>query len=141
MKTAEFSVAKKVVPVRHHRTEIFLDQFGMVFDGIGERAEDDTGIGELFAKRRGDRHAVEYRIDRNARQCRSLVERDAELVVGFEQLGIDFFQALRSVIVVSLRRRIIRNTLIVDRFDVQFRPVRFAHRQPVSDRLSVASRA
>ena len=69
----------------------------MLLHRLGERAEDDAGLGQALLERRRDRDAVEHRVDRDAGQPRALVQRHAELVVGREQLRIDLGQALGPV--------------------------------------------
>ena len=41
---------EEIVAVRHHRAEVFLDQLRVLDDRLGERAEDDAGLGSLSLK-------------------------------------------------------------------------------------------
>ena len=95
-----------------------------------------------------DRDAVEHGIDRDAvaRRCRlavlaefrflahdaeqrlALAQRDAELLVGLEDLGIDVVERLRRLEVA--RRGIIVGVLIVDRPVFDLGPLRLAHGEP-----------
>ena len=77
----------------------------------------------LLLERGRDRDAVEHRIDRDAGEPRALVQRNAELLVGLEQLRVDLVEALRRV-GVGLRRRVVRDRLVVDRRVAHVRPVR-----------------
>src|SRR5690606_41253769 len=74
-------------------------------------------------------------VDRDAGQPGALVQRDAELVVGLEQLRVDLVEALRCV-GAGLRRRVIRDGLIVDRRVAHVRPGRLLHRDRKSTRLN-----
>lgn len=80
----------------------------MLAHGLGDRTEDDAGLPELFLEGRPDRDAVEDRIDRDlarglalgaldARKDHLLAQRDAQTLIGGEQLGIDFVEALGFV--------------------------------------------
>ena len=77
----------------------------MLLHGLRERAEDHAGIGQFFLERCGDRDAVEYGINGDAGQSGAFVQRNAELVVGFQQLRIDLVEALGPVFVRLGRRR------------------------------------
>ena len=50
---------------------------------------------------RRDRDAVEDRIDGDAGEQLALAQRDAELLVGLEQLRVDLVEALRRVVAAS----------------------------------------
>ena len=67
----------------------------MLLHGFGERAEDDPHLGQLGLEGGGDGDAVKHGIDGDtpARISRSL-QRDAQLLVGLEQFGVDLVQAL-----------------------------------------------
>ena len=64
---------------------------------------------------------------RIARSCK----RNAQLLVGLQQLRIDFVQALGPVLF-RLRRRIINDVLVVDRGIVYVGPRRLGHGLPVT---------
>jgi hypothetical protein len=61
---------------------------------------------------------------------RALVQRHAELLVGVQQFLRHFVE--RGVL--RLRRRVVADRLEIDRRDVELRPVRHRHRQPVAIR-------
>ena len=69
----------------------------MIADRFGERTEDDADSGQLLPEGRGNRNAVEHRVDRDTGELLALPQRNAELLVGLEQLRIDLVQALRPV--------------------------------------------
>ena len=120
----------EVVRQRNHAAEIALDELRVVLDGMGERAEDHADRRELLPEGGADRDRVEHGVDRDAGEPRSLVQRDVQLLVGFEQLGIDLGEILRAV-GKRLRRRVVGQRLEVDRFDPQLRPVGMRHRHPL----------
>ena len=135
---------KEVVTTRHDRAEIFLDQLRMLADGFRDRTEDHAGVGELLLECRCHRHTVEHRVHRHiavaggvggafhAREHFLLTQRDAELLVGFEKLGVDFVQAL-GLVLGAFRGGIVGNRLIVDRLVMQMRPFRRAHLFPLPE--------
>ena len=68
---------------------------------------------QLLLESGGHRDAVEHRIHRHAGQQLLLVQRNAELLVGLQQLGIDFVQALEPGLL--LGRGVIDDVLVIDR--------------------------
>jgi len=94
----------------------------MVLHRVGEGAEDHALLGELLLERRGDRDAVEDRVDRHTRQPLLLVEGDPELLEGTPHLGIDFVQARERLL--RLRRSVVDDVLVVDRGMTDVRPGR-----------------
>jgi hypothetical protein len=87
---------KVVIGVRHHGAEILLYQFRVFAYRLRDGAEDDSGLAQVLAERGRHRHAVEHGIHRNARQCLLFFQRDAQLVVGVQQLRIDLVETLRT---------------------------------------------
>ena len=69
----------------------------MLLHRFGERAEDDARLRQLRLEGGGHGDAVEHRVHRDAGQDRLLLQRNAELLVGLEQLRIDLVQALGPV--------------------------------------------
>ena len=106
----------------------------MVLHGLGERAEDHAGLGQALLEGRRDRDAVEHGVHGDARQPGALVQRDAELVVGFEQLRVHFGKRLRAVLAL-LRRRVVRDRLEVDGRVLHARPRGLVHAHPPPERL------
>ena len=86
--------------------------------------ENHAQLGELALKRRRHRNTVEHSIDGDAREPFLLHQRNTELRIGLEQLGIDFCQTLGSI-GFGLRRRIVANRLIVDGRIVHVGPLGF----------------
>ncbi len=123
-----------VVRVRHDRSEVLLDEVGVLLDRLGERAEDDSHLLELVAEGRRDRNRVEDGVDRHAGELGPLAQGDAELLVGLEQLRVDLFERLRPVLP-GLRRRVVDDRLVVDRRVVDVLPGRLLHGEPVAVRL------
>ena len=71
----------------------------MLLHGLREGAEDDAGLGQLLFEGGRYRNAIEDGVDGDAGQSRPLMQRDPELVIGFEQLGVNLIQALGPILV------------------------------------------
>ena len=88
-----------IVALRHDRAEIFADQIGIFADRLADREEDHAGLLQLLAEGGGDRDAVEHRVDRDLARALDagehllLLDRDAELLVDAQDLGIDLVEA------------------------------------------------
>ena len=115
---------------------------------LRDRHEQDAGLGKLRLERGRDRDRIEYRVDRDpavaaaaltlrlilscrplhAQQRLPLAQRNAELVVGLEDLGVDLVERFRAVLL--LRRGVVVEVLVVDRAVVDARPQRLAHGEP-----------
>ena len=117
-----------VVALRHDRAQIFAHQLRMLADRLGDRAEDDAELAQLRAEGGGDRDAVEHVVDRDAGQDLLLTDRDAQLVVGLADLGVDLVQRLRPLL--RLGGRVVADRLVVDRREVRLLPGRLLHGQP-----------
>ena len=102
MKTAEFSAAKKLSPVRHDRAEIFPHQVGMLAHRLAERAEDDAEFARAWLLKVVATETLSNTASTAtpASAARS-PQRDAELLVGAQQLGIDLVQRLRARLAAS----------------------------------------
>ena len=105
---------EEVVGHRNHRAEILLHQVGMLAQRLGDRHEDHADLLQLFLEGGGDRNGIEHRVDRDAaaaiasprrlavlthdaEQRLALAQRDAELVVGLQDLRIDVVERLRRL--------------------------------------------
>ena len=126
---------EEIIRHRHDRTQIFLHEFGMRLHRFRNRAEDHAGLRQLLLEGRGDRHAVEHGVDRHpagfdAREDFLLTQRNAELLVSAQQLGIDFVERLRPRR--RFRRGIVIEILIVDRRIMHPRPFGLRHGQPAA---------
>ena len=100
---------EEIVGHRHHRTQILLHELGVLADRLRDRHEDHAGLPELLLEGGRDRDGVEHGIDRDpapriahaaviahhARQHLLLAQRNAELLVGLEDLGVDLVERLR----------------------------------------------
>ena len=108
----------------------------MVLHRLRDRAEDHAGLGQLLLEGGDHGHAIEHGVDRNARRALDageqllLLQRDAELGVGLEQLRIDLGEALRPF--GALRRGIVIEILEVDLGVVHVGPGRLLHGQPAA---------
>ena len=100
----------------------------MVVHRFGERAEDHAGLGEGRLERGGHRDRVDDGVDGDVAQQLLLVQRDAELVEHLANLWIDVVDAVEYRLL--LRRRPVADRLVVDRGDLQLRPVGFVHLRP-----------
>ena len=103
---------------------------GCLQHGLGERAENDAGLGQLFLEGRGDRNAVEHGVDGDAGKPRAFVQRNAELVIGFQELRVDLIEAFRTVFV-GLRCGVVGDRVVVDLRVVHVRPLRLLHVEPL----------
>ncbi len=90
---------EEVVAHRHDLAEPLLDQLRVLADRLADREENDARLLQLFAEGGGDADRVEHRIDRNLARTFNpgedllLLQRDTELLVDLENLGIDLVEA------------------------------------------------
>ena len=137
----------EVVRLGHDAAQIFLDQFGVLFDRLGDRAEDHTGLFQFGLERGADRHRVKHRIHRDLaafgghvlgalNTCKDhlFLERDAQLFIGRQQFGIDLVQRL-GLFLHRFRTGIVILVLKIDLGIVDHRPIGFVHRLPALKRL------
>ena len=122
---------EEIVRRRHHAAQIPAHQFRMLGDGLRDGAEDDAGLGQLLAEGGGHGHRIEDRVHGHAGQHLLLVQRNAELLVGFQKLRIHLVETLRRILL-RLRGRVVGNGLVVDGLVMNVRPVRLGHRPPVA---------
>ena len=97
-----------------------------------KRTENDAGFGQLGLERCCNGHAVEYSIDGDAGKSRAFVQRNAQLVIGLQQLWIDFVQAFRPVRRQTSVPSSKKWTLEIDCRVVHVRPGRFGHFAPLT---------
>ncbi len=125
-----------VVALGHDGAEILLHQLGVFPNGFRDRAEDHARIGQFLLEGRGDGDGIEYGIDRdpvfgsNAGEHFLLTQRNAELLVGLEDLGIDLVERLRRL--VRLRSGVIVDIVEIYLGIADARPVRLLHGQPAA---------
>ena len=123
---------EEVVRHRYHRAKVRLHQIGIVADRLADGAEDHPCLVQLVLEGGGDADAVEHRIHRHAGQRHLFMQRDAQLLVGFQQLGIDLVQRLLQRRV--LGRGIIIGILVIDLGVMHPGPVGLLHGQPAAER-------
>ena len=122
----------------------------MLAHRLRHRHEDHAGLLELRLEGRGDRNGIEHGVDRDpagtelaadriaverrrlalfahAGENLLLFERNAELLVGAQDLRIDLVERGQRL---PLRRRIVIGVLVIDLGVVDARPGRLAHGQP-----------
>ena len=113
----------------------------MLADRLRDRHEDHAGLLELLLEGGGDRDRIEHRVDRDlaagpgaavlahhAGEHLLLAQRNAELLVGLEDLRVDLVERLRRDLLP--RRGVVVDVLVVDLRIVDPRPGRLAHGQP-----------
>jgi hypothetical protein len=105
----------------------------MLAHRLAERTEHDAELAELLLHRRPNAHRIEDRVDGHAGEKLLLVERNPQLLIGAKQLGVHVVQRLQRRH--GLRRRVVRERLIVDGLVADVGPVRLLHRQPTAVRL------
>ena len=110
----------------------------MLADRLAHRAEDHPDLGQFLLEGRDHADAVEDRIDRilgrsdDAGQHLLLAQRDAQLLVGLQDVRIDLVEALDPHL--RLGRGVVVAVLIVDLREADLRPVRLIHGQPALER-------
>ena len=140
------AVERRVVVVgnRHHAGEVLLHQFGVFADRLGDRAEDHASLREFSLECRAHRNRVEHRIhgdlaalDRrvlgalDTSEDHLLLQRDAQFLVCFQELGIDLIQRL-GLLHHALGLGVIILILEVDLGIIDHRPVGFFHLKPAA---------
>ena len=103
----------------------------MVLHRLRKRAEDDAGFGERVLKGRRYGYGIEDCVDGDTRERGALVQRDAEFLIGAQQLRVDVIKRFWCV-VYRLRRRVVADVLKVDARVFDVGPLRLLHRQPVA---------
>ncbi len=108
----------------------------MLADRLRDRHEDHAGLHQFRLERRRDRHRIEHRVDGDARGTLDagkdllLAQRDAELLVGLENLRIDLVEGLRGR--VHLRRGVVIDLVVIDLRVFDPRPGRLLHGEPAA---------
>jgi hypothetical protein len=123
---------EEVVVHRHHRPQVLAHQVGELAHRLRERAEDDPVLLQFLLEGGGDGDRVEDGVHRDTREPLLLVERDAELLVGASQFGVEFVEALELNLL--LGRGVVADRLVVDRRVRDLRPVvRLHHLLPTRE--------
>ena len=96
----------------------------MVLYGVSKRTENYPEFAQLLLHRGSDRYGVEYSVDSNSRKCGALLQRNAQLLEGFEHFRVYVVEAFRGF-VHALGSSVVVNVLVVDAGVVDHRPVGF----------------
>src|SRR5690606_15653091 len=118
-----------VVLLWHNGTQVLLDQFRVIADGIADRAEDHPRLRQLLAEGGDNGDGVEYYVHGDTGQLLLLMQRNPELLVGAKQLGIDLVQTLGTVCH-ALGRGEVGDILEVDFRILDVSPGRLFHLAP-----------
>ncbi len=125
---------KIIVALRDDAAEIFAHQLGMLVHCLADGHENDAGLLQLLAKGGRDRDAVEHRVDRDfpraldAGEHLLLLDRDSELFIDSQDLGIDLVEAAELGLL--LRLSVIISVLIIDLGQIELGPVDLFHLEP-----------
>src|SRR5713101_3734717 len=84
----------------------------MLLHSFREGAEDNSQISQLLLERSSHGDAVEHRIHRHTREVLLLLERNAQFLVGAQDLWIQFLQARQTWFLFG--RRVVNDLLVVD---------------------------
>ena len=140
---------EEVVRRRHDRAEVLPDQFGMLADRFRDRAEDHAGLRQFILEGRPHADGIEDRVHGHPAgvvaaldgrgvgafdpgQDRLFLQRNAQLLIGRQQGGIDLVQRL-GLDGHAFRTRVVILVLIVDLGIVQHRPARLGHALPAAE--------
>ena len=122
---------KEIVAVRHHRAQVLLYQVGMFAYGLAHRAEDDAFLHQCFLEGSLHGNGVHHGVHGHAAQRHLLLQRNAQLVEGLDQLGIYLIHALGALLLLG-RVGVIRNSLVINLRNTEMGPRRHLQRQPVA---------
>ena len=142
----------EVVGLRHHGEQVLLDQFRVFADGLGDRAEDDAGLGQLLLERGHHRNRVEHCVHghlaggvglafdviqlarlallAHAGEDFLLLQRNAQLGVGRQQFRIHLVQRLGAGL--ALGCCVVVDVVEVDLRIVDLGPGGLVHLQPAT---------
>ena len=130
-KTAEFSVAKKLSVYGTTEPRYFFTSSGWFWTASEKEQKMMPTFASCSRKVVATETRVEDRVDGDAGELRALAQRNAELLVGLEELRVDVVERLRPVLP-RLGRRVVDDRLVVDRRVVDVLPGRLLHREPVA---------
>ena len=117
-----------IVAHRHNAAEPFFHQLWIFADRLRDREEDDACLLQFLTKGGRHRHAIKDCINRdfarafNARQHLLLFNRDAQFFIDAQNFRIDFVETFQRLF--RLGGGVIIGVLIIDRRDVELRPIR-----------------
>ena len=83
---------EEIVGDGNHGAQIFAHQVAVVADRLGDRTEYHAGFGKLRLEGGHHRNRIEDGVNGDTREQLLLVQRNAELLVSLEQLGIDLVE-------------------------------------------------
>ncbi len=89
---------KEIVCRRYHGAQILAYQFRMLLHGIRKGAEDHPGFAKLLPEGGGHGHRVEHGIHGHACQRGPLVQWNAKLLIGFQQLRVNLIQTFGAIL-------------------------------------------
>ena len=69
----------------------------MFLNRFAKGTEDDPLFAELLFKGRADRDAIKHGVHCDASEALTFFERNAELLVGLDQLGINLVETFRAI--------------------------------------------
>ena len=105
----------------------------MLLDRLTEGAEHHPVFRQLLLVGGGNRNAVENSIHRNVAETLLLAQRNAELVEGFQQLGIHLIEA--GLLLLLLGSCVINDVLIIDLGITKGSPIGLLEGEPVAKGL------
>mmetsp|Transcript_34275 Transcript_34275/g.74971 ORF Transcript_34275/g.74971 Transcript_34275/m.74971 type:complete len:209 (-) Transcript_34275:399-1025(-) len=117
-----------VVSNGNHTAHVLLHQLGILLNCLGNRAEDNTRLRKLRPEGGSDGNRVEHCVDGHVRQTLLLIQRNAELVEGTEQLRIHIVQRVQLGLLLGLG--VVHHILVVDCRVVVVGPVGLLHGEP-----------
>ena len=121
---------KEVVAIGYDAAEVLAHQVGVFAHRLADGAEDDAFLLKFVAESRLDAHRVHHCIDGCSCQRHAFLQRDAQLVEGFHQLGVD---VARTLFLLLLRGvSIVADGLIVYRRHLEVPPSGLFEREPVA---------
>ena len=123
----------EVVAVGHNRPQILAHQVGVVLHCVAYRAEYDALLGQLLLEGGLHRHRVHYGVDRRSAQRQPLFQRNAQLVEGLHQFGVNLL--LLRLGLLGQRVGIVRYGLVVNLRQMHVSPRGLLHREPVAESL------
>ena len=125
----------------HDAAHVLLNQLRMLLNRIRNRAENHACLGQLLPERRRHRHRIKHRIHRHAvfgalhaREDLLLLQRNAKLFVRLPDGRVDVIEAIGAVLK-ALRGGVIIALLVINRLNLQLRPIRLRHLLPLRVRL------
>ena len=89
---------KEIITITHYRTQIFLNQIGMLTYSLAEGTEDDSLLHQRLLESGLYGYGVHYGIHCHTTQRHLFFQRDTQLIEGLDQLRIHLIHTLRTVL-------------------------------------------